>query len=176
MMAANTVSLSDVGKLLGSGRHLNMVDVRTRAEFSRVHARGARSVPLHELDPSVVASHRSDPNEPIYIICQSGGRSAKACQQFQDAGVSEVYSIEGGTAAWEKAGLPVERSGGKVIALERQVRIAAGFLVLAGTILAWTIHPAFLAVPAFVGAGLMVAGITDFCGMGMLLSKMPWNR
>ena len=174
-MSVSTISPFDVGQLLGSGRRFNMVDVRTRAEFSRVHARGAQSVPLNELEPSVVASHRSDPNEPIYIICQSGGRSARACQQFKDAGVSEVYSIEGGTAAWEKTGLPVERSGGKVISLERQVRIGAGFLVLTGTVLAWAIHPAFLAVPAFVGTGLVFAGITDYCGMGLLLAKMPWN-
>jgi len=110
------------------------------------------------------------------VICQSGARGAKACQRLQDAGVTKVYNIEGGTAAWEKAGLPIERGQTKFISLERQVRIAAGSLVLLGVILAWTVHPAFIAISAFVGAGLVFAGITDYCGMGTILSKMPWNR
>ena len=90
--------------------------------------------------------------------------------------MSGVYSIEGGTAAWEKMGLPVERGGSRVIALERQVRIAAGALVVLGVVLAWTIHRAFLALPGLVGAGLIFAGISDYCGMAMVLAKMPWNR
>ena len=81
----------------------------------------------------------------------------------------------GGTLAWDAAGLPVVR-GKKTILLERQVRIAAGFLVLVGAVLALVVHPYFVGLSAFVGAGLMFAGITDSCGMGMLLAKMPWNR
>jgi rhodanese-related sulfurtransferase len=84
-------------------------------------------------------------------------------------------NVEGGTLAWEAAGLPVVR-GQKVISLERQVRIVAGFLVLVGALLAMTVHPYFAGLSAFVGAGLMFAGITDTCGMGMLLARMPWNQ
>jgi rhodanese-related sulfurtransferase len=84
--------------------------------------------------------------------------------------------VEGGTAGWIKAGLPVERRAVAGISLERQVRIAAGFLVLAGTALGFFWHPALLGLSAFVGAGLMFAGITDICGMAMLLARMPWNR
>jgi rhodanese-related sulfurtransferase len=111
----------------------------------------------------------------LYVICRSGNRSSKACQKFIDAGYTNVVNVEGGTSAWDAAGLPVVR-GKKAMSLERQVRIAAGFLVLLGTVLGFLLHPYFLAVPAFVGAGLMFAGITDTCGMGMLLAKMPWNR
>jgi len=110
------------------------------------------------------------------VICQSGGRATQACQQLADAGVGPVFCIEGGTAAWERAGLPVERGPGKVISLERQVRIGAGSLVLIGALLAWAVHPLFIFLPAFVGAGLIFAGVTDYCGMGILLGKMPWNR
>lgn len=84
-------------------------------------------------------------------------------------------SVEGGTLAWEGAGLPVVR-GRRVISLERQVRIAAGALVVAGVLLGWLVHPAFLGLSAFVGAGLVFAGVTDTCGMGLLLARMPWNR
>jgi len=87
-----------------------------------------------------------------------------------------VVSIEGGTAAWIAAGLPVMRPGGRTISLERQVRIVAGSLVLIGSLLAWIVHPAFIGIPLFIGSGLVFAGVTDFCGMGILLSKMPWNQ
>ena len=83
--------------------------------------------------------------------------------------------VEGGTKAWAAAGLPVTCGKG-VISVERQVRIAAGLLLLTGAALAWFIHPAYVAISAFVGAGLTFAGITDWCGMGLLLARMPWNN
>ncbi len=175
-MQATLISPGEVGALLKKGGRLNIIDVRSPAEFANVHVVGARSVPLDRLDPQAEAARRANEGDPLYVICQAGGRAASACKRFAAAGVGNVLSIEGGTAAWEKLGLPVERGGGKVISLERQVRIVAGLLVLVGTILAWAIHPVFLVIPAFVGAGLTFAGITDFCGMGILLGKMPWNR
>ena len=83
--------------------------------------------------------------------------------------------VEGGTEAWIAAGLPVSRGVAKVISLERQVRIVAGTLVLTGVLLAYFVHPAFVGISAFVGAGLIFAGVTDWCGMGLLLAKLPWN-
>ncbi len=175
-MTTNTIPLTEFRRLMELGRTLHIVDVRTPAEFARVHAVGAKSMPLDELDPAAVAAQRSGADDPIYIICQSGGRAAKACQRLEQAGVAHACCIEGGTAAWEKLGLPVERGGAKVISLERQVRIGAGSLVLLGAALAWAVHPAFLAIPAFVGGGLVFAGVTDYCGMALLLGKMRWNR
>ena len=111
---------------------------------------------------------------PRYVICQSGGRAARACEMFAAAGFSNVLSIEGGTAAWERAGLPIVRGSGRsVISLERQVRIGAGTLVLIGVLLGWLVHAAFFGLAAFVGAGLVFAGVTEWCGMGMLLARMP---
>ena len=133
-------------------------------------------MPLDELKPAVVAAKRANNGDPIYVICQSGARAAKACERLAAAGVDPVYSIEGGTAAWEQMGLPVERGASRVISLERQVRIAAGLLVLLGLALARLIHPIFLGLTAFVGVGLTFAGVTDYCGMAMLLGMMPWNR
>ena len=175
-MSSNVISLAEFRRLMESGKPLTILDVRTPAEFARVHALGARLMPLDQLDPAAVAAQRRDADEAIYVICQSGARAAKACQQLREAGVAHAYCIEGGTAAWEKMGLPVERGEANVISLERQVRIGAGALVLLGVALAWTFHPAFIAIAAFVGAGLVFAGVTDYCGMGMILGKMPWNR
>ena len=92
------------------------------------------------------------------------------------AGYPNVVSVQGGTEAWERAGLPVVRGTATVMSLKRQVRIGAGSLVLLGTALGFLVHPAFFGLSAFVGAGLVFAGVTDWCGMGLLLAKFPWNR
>jgi rhodanese-related sulfurtransferase len=175
-MSANTITVIELRRLMESGRAFNVIDVRTPAEFARVHAIGAQSMPLDELDPAVIATGRGAAKDPVYLICQSGGRAAAACRRLEEAGVGPAYSIEGGTIAWERMGLPVERGETNVISLERQVRIAAGSLVLLGVVLAWGIHSLFLIIPAFVGGGLVFSGITDYCGMALVLGKMPWNR
>jgi rhodanese-related sulfurtransferase len=84
--------------------------------------------------------------------------------------------VVGGTLAWTAAGLPVVRGEAKMISLERQVRIAAGALVATGAVLAQVVHPGFIWLSGVVGAGLVFAGITDFCGMGLLIARLPWNR
>jgi rhodanese-related sulfurtransferase len=175
-LSTQTISITEFRRRTAGNSSVLLLDVRTPAEFAKVHAIGAQLMPLDQLDPAAVSSLRSNPDDPIYIICQSGGRSSKACAQLANSGLENLYSVDGGTAAWEKSGLPVERGSAKTISLERQVRIAAGSLVLIGLILARAIHPAFVALSAFIAAGLVFAGITDTCGMGMLLSKMPWNR
>jgi rhodanese-related sulfurtransferase len=158
------------------GGGVDLVDVRTPVEFREIHAEGARNVPLDSLDPkSVVSSHIGPSQEPIYVICRTGGRSSKAVKKLIDAGIENVVNVDGGTQAWQQAGLPVKR-GKKAIALERQVRILAGFLVLLGAVLGYFVHPYFVGLSGFIGAGLMFAGITDTCGMGMMLAKMPWNQ
>lgn len=165
--------LYDLGR---GGRPVDLIDVRTPAEYREVHAPIARLVPLDALDPeAVLASRQGAGDEPLYVICRSGSRGQKACEKLRAAGCANVVNIQGGTQAWEQAGLPVVR-GKKTISLERQVRIAAGSLVLLGTALEAAVSPYFLVLSGFVGVGLVFAGITDTCGMGMLLAKLPWNR
>src|SRR5262249_15855431 len=105
----------------------------------------------------------------------TGTRAKMARDRFRAAGFDNVVCVEGGTLAWDAAGLPVKR-GRKAMSLERQVRIAAGSLVLLGVALGFFVHEALFGLSAFVGAGLILAGLTDTCGMGMLLARMPWNR
>lgn len=169
-----SITCEELNELAQAGP-IELIDVRTPVEFREVHSVNARNVPLDRLDPAAVMESRADPDAPIYVICRSGNRSAKACQAFLDAGYTNVVNVTGGTSAWEQADLPVVR-GKKAISLERQVRIAAGFLVLTGTLLGFFQHEYWLALPAFVGAGLMFAGLTDTCAMGMLIAKMPWNQ
>jgi rhodanese-related sulfurtransferase len=155
---------------------IDLIDVRTPMEFQELHVANARNVPLDQLDPvTLMQSRNGSRQEPLYVICRSGGRGKQACEKFLKAGFTNVVNIEGGTLACEQAGLPVVW-GKKTISLERQVRVTAGSLVLLGAVLSWLIHPAFIALSGFVGAGLIFAGVTDTCGMGMLLARMPWNR
>lgn len=155
---------------------VDLIDVRTPVEFREVHVEFARNVPLDRLDPAeVVKSHQGSADRLLYVICHSGGRGQKACEKLMAAGVTNVVNVAGGTSACVAAGLPVVR-GQKAVSLERQVRIIAGSLVLVGVLLGWWVHPALYGLAAFVGAGLLFAGITDICGMGMLLAKMPWNQ
>lgn len=170
-----TISVKKLAEKQRIGQ-IDLIDVRMPTEYREVHAEGARNYPLDVLDPKAIANSRNGRSaEPLYVICKSGNRSSKAVQKFLDAGIENVVNVEGGTAAWDAAGLPVMR-GKNAISLERQVRIAAGGLVFIGAALGYFVNPYFIGLSAFVGAGLMFAGITDTCGMGMLISKMPWNR
>jgi rhodanese-related sulfurtransferase len=153
---------------------ITLVDVRTPAEFEDAHATGAISVPLDQLDPATVMKG-FPPDAVVHLICQSGSRASKACELFAAAGYNHVTVVPGGTKAWIECGLPVTR-GRPAMSLERQVRIAAGALVLGGVVLGTWVNPWCYVLSGFVGAGLMFAGVTEFCGMGMLLAKMPWNR
>ena len=173
-MSASTMTPQRLAELHENGEPIELIDVRSPAEFGEVHLDFARNVPLDSLDPAHF-QHNLPGEQPLYVICRSGSRAAKACDKLASAGRANVVNIEGGTQAWIDAGLPVVR-GRKAMSLERQVRIAAGTLVLIGVLLGWFVHPVFLGLSAFVGAGLVFAGVTDSCGMAMLLARMPWNR
>ena len=175
-MSIPTISAGKLTELCNGGKKIDLIDVRTPVEFQEVHVADARNLPLNRLDPAAVMQGRNGmQGEPLYLICRSGSRGQQACEKFLAAGFTNVVNVEGGTLAWAECGLPVVR-GKKAISLERQVRIAAGSLVLLGVLLGWLVHPAFIVLSAFVGAGLVFAGVTDTCGMGLLLARMPWNQ
>jgi len=167
-----TISPLELQSLLAAQPDLALLDVRTPVEFAEVHVPQARSVPLDDLTPDALSLAKE---QPVYLLCRSGQRAAKAAERLARAGFTRPVVVAGGTLAWLEANLPAVRSQSRVISLERQVRIAAGALVLVGVLLGWFVHRAFFGLSAFVGAGLIFAGITDFCGMGLLLAKLPWN-
>lgn len=170
----STITSQELFERTQSGESVNLIDVRTPAEYEEVHVEIARNVPLDWLNPTdVLAGHNLD--EPLYVICRSGNRASKACEAIAAAGFEKVVNVEGGTQAWADAGYPVIR-GRKTISLERQVRIVAGLIVLLGAVLAYFVDIHFVWLSAFIGAGLAFAGITDTCGMAMVLARMPWNQ
>ena len=171
-----SITPQQLAELRQRGAKVELIDVRTPVEFREVHVDFARNIPLDQLDAGAVATARNgSAHEPLYVICRSGSRGQQACERFRKAGYDNVVNVEGGTTAAVEAGLPVVR-GKQTMSLERQVRIAAGTLVLTGAVLGWFVHPACIGLSAFVGAGLIFAGMTDTCGMGMLLARMPWNQ
>lgn len=175
-MGIPTITLRELDGLRRAGKAVEVIDVRTPAEHGEVHAEGTRNIPLDRLDPeALLGSRESDAADPLDFICRSGSRAREACEDLAASGFGNAVNVEGGTEARERAGLPVVR-GRKAISLERQVRIAAGTLVLLGTTPGALVRPFFLGLPTFVGAGLVFAGVTNSCGMAMALGRMPWNR
>ena len=176
-MIPTTITPSELARVLAANPGRTVLDVRTPAEFAEAHATPARNLPLPDVSTTALAAAgHSDPAAPVYLICQTDRRATIAADTLAAAGFKQPVVVVGGTVAWIAAGLPLVRGVKKAIGLERQVRIGAGSLVLSGVILAYFVHPAFIWLSGFVGAGLVFAGITDICGMGLLLAKAPWNR
>lgn len=164
----------ELKEMLAAEPRTRMLDVRTPGEYETVHIRGAYNVPLDHLGEHA-QEIGANVTDPVVLICQSGARGRKAEEALRQCTMINLHVLEGGINGWIAAGLPVERAA-KRMSLERQVRIAAGAMVAVGGILALTVNPLFAIVPAFVGSGLVFAGVTDTCGMAMLLSRLPYNR
>ena len=172
-----TITPRELNDRLQQGEKLHLLDVRTPAEHAEIHVSGVHLAPLDRLDAAQLSAENGFAKEqPFYIFCRSGNRAKLAAEKLEKSGYVQCQVVEGGTTAWAEAGLPVTRGKGKVISLERQVRIAAGAIVLTGVLLAHFVHPAFIWLSGFIGAGLIFAGTTDWCGMGMLIAKLPWNQ
>ena len=171
-MELKMIAPQELHALIAEDQTVRMIDVRTPAEFEKIHATPARNVPLDRLDAE---QFRSAGGERFFLICKSGTRGRQACEKLAACGIADVTNVSGGTDAWNKAGLPVVR-GRKTMSLERQVRIAAGTLSFTGAVLSFFVHPYYAGIPAFIGAGLIFAGVTDTCGMALLLARMPWNQ
>ncbi|WP_417463958.1 rhodanese-like domain-containing protein [Kordiimonas sp.] len=172
------VDVADFWSEYELNRELFVIDVRTEAEYAACHVHGAKLYPLQDFNPVSVlaAADKAGADAPIYILCKGGGRAQQAGAKLVAAGSAHpVVVVQGGTDACAALGMPV-KEGKPVMSPERQVRIAAGGLVLAGVVLGVLVNPGFYALSGFVGAGLMFAGITDTCAMGMMIARMPWNK
>jgi rhodanese-related sulfurtransferase len=152
-----------------------VVDVRTPAEYAGGHLPGAHNIPLDRLDEAASALRAAAARGPLLIVCASGARSGKGCERLAALGV-EAVSLDGGTGAWAAAGHPVDRPAGAraTWAMDRQVRLTAGSLVLAGFLagLAW---PPAHWLSGVIGAGLLFSAVTNTCGMAALLGRLPYN-
>jgi rhodanese-related sulfurtransferase len=149
------------------------LDVRTGAEFENGHITGAYNVPLDQLHEHAAEVRAA--TGTVVLICQSGRRAQQAESMLRGAGMGTVHVLDGGMNAWATRGFDVRRVRRRV-SLERQVRMVAGAVVATGAVAALTVSPLFAVVPLLIGSGLVFAGATDTCAMGMLLAKLPYNR
>lgn len=177
-MSIRTISAAEFSQLHKRGLHL--VDVRSPAEHAGQHVEGAVCCPLGEWETQKLLTDLRQrgfgEDDTLYLLCQSGRRAQMAAEKISAASAVNVVVVEGGTQSCVAAGVPVRSTAKAVMSLERQVRIAAGLLVVVGVLLGTFLNPAWYGLSGFVGAGLMFAGITDTCAMGMLIARMPWNR
>ncbi|MCV7433425.1 rhodanese-like domain-containing protein [Mycolicibacterium bacteremicum] len=159
-------------EMLASGAPPRVLDVRTPGEFETAHIAGAYNVPL-----DLLREHRDEiigHLDEVVLVCRSGQRAAQAEQTLRGAGLSNVHILDGGITAWEADGFAVKK-GAQRWDLERQVRLVAGSIVLTG-ILGSVAVPSLKWLAAVVGGGLVFAALSNSCAMGMLLSKLPYNR
>jgi rhodanese-related sulfurtransferase len=168
-MSLPTIDPVRAKRLIDEGAVL--VDIREADERARERVPGARHNPLSRL--AAVEAHDA---RAVIFHCRSGARTAANASRLEAAAGCQAYILEGGIDAWKKAGLPVATDASQPIEIMRQVQIAAGSLVLLGLALGAWVAPAFLGLAAFVGAGLVFAGTSGWCGMAKLLALMPWNR
>ncbi len=168
-MALPTINPQAARRLIDQGAIL--VDIRELDEHRRERVPGARHEALSRLAAIDAGEARA-----IVFHCRSGARTQANAQRLAEAATCDAYILEGGIEAWRKAGLPVAADRSQPIEIMRQVQITAGGLVVLGAVLAVTVAPAFIALSAVVGAGLVFAGVSGWCGMAKLLALMPWNR
>lgn len=159
---------------LGRNPRIRMLDVRTPGEFEGGHIEGSYNVPLDTLGEHAAELRQLE--DPVVLVCRGGNRARQAESVLRGSGMTRLHVLEGGMAAWQGASYAVRRTGRERWALDRQVRLVAGLVVLTGVLLSVLVSPALVWVAAFMGAGLTFSAVTDWCGLAILLGKLPYNR
>lgn len=145
----------EAARAILAAKNGQLVDVREVSEVDALRVEGALNLPLSRLRELAA---RLDRSSPVYLLCRSGSRAASAAAHLTELGHAEIFVVRGGRS------------------MERQVRFAAGALAFTGAALGLAVHPGFLLIAAFVGAGLMFSAATDTCTMALVLARLPWNR
>lgn len=174
MLAPRLLTPNEADRLIREAPATQFVDVRTLGEYESAHIAEA-----HHILPNKLGEHANRLMESsaaaTVLVCQSGQRAHNAHRVLSQLGVSNLYVLDGGMNAWISAKLPVRYGKRQKISLERQVRIIAGSLAATGGFLGAFVDPGFALIPAFIGCGLVFAGVTDICMLGMLLGRLPYN-
>ncbi|WP_028600917.1 rhodanese family protein [Ottowia thiooxydans] len=170
-MSLKSISPQDARDRMNQGAIL--VDIRASDEHARERIALAHHVPMERLKNGTLPLEGAS---AVIFHCRSGNRTQVNAQALGSCTACDAYVLEGGLDAWKKAGLPVVADVSQPLELQRQVQIAAGSLIMVGAVLGATVSPWFHALSGFVGAGLVFAGVSGFCGLARLLMKMPWNQ
>lgn len=172
-MALQTIDARTLKQWMDTGEAM-LLDVREPAEYKAESIAGAKLLPLAGITKSVLPDYTG---KKLVIHCRKGGRGGSACEKLlaEDPNL-EIYNLEGGISAWADAGFPIQSSGKFFLPLDRQVQLTIGLSVLLGSLLAYFVNPLFLLLTGFFGAGLTFAGLTGFCGLAIVMARMPWNQ
>ncbi|MFA4933014.1 MAG: rhodanese-like domain-containing protein [Candidatus Omnitrophota bacterium] len=172
-LSLEMVTPKEANLLTGNDPQVKFLDVRSVLEFNQAHIKDSINLPIDMLAAKV--NELSQAKQAYIVLCRTGNRSPMAADMLIQSGIHPVKVMDGGMVRWQKERLPVVRGEGGV-SLERQVRVIAGSLVLSGILLSWFIHTWFIGISIFVCCGLIYAGLTDNCLMGMLLMNLPYNK
>lgn len=149
-----------------------IVDVRSPDEFAHEHVEGSINLPL---DTVLEHAETLRAYDHVYLYCRSGNRSGQACARLHEANMPQAASMEGGIDDMKRAGFTtIKRS--RALPLQQQVLLGAGTIVATGIVLSALVSPWFQLIPLFASLGLIYAGLSGNCMLGMLLARMPWNR
>ncbi|MEI7669829.1 MAG: rhodanese-like domain-containing protein [Pseudomonadota bacterium] len=172
-MPLKTIDANTLKKWLDN-KEAVLIDVREPAEYNAENIPHSKLLPLGKISKALLPGLGS---KKLIIHCRKGGRGGTACEKLlaEDPEI-EIYNLEGGIEAWIKAGFPINISGKFFLPLDRQVQLTIGLGVLIGSLLAYFVNPLFFLLTGFFGAGLTFAGLTGFCGLAMVMAKMPWNN
>jgi rhodanese-related sulfurtransferase len=174
LLIPNVINVDTMSEFISRQVPITILDVRTPAEFEAAHIPGSYNVPLDQL-PEHARDLSSTIGGTTILVCRSGARAHKAEQALREAELTHLRVLDGGIAAWQASGLPVTY-GRQRWSVERQVRGLAGMLILAGVAGSWLLWPPLALLAAAVGGGLAFSAVTDTCGLGLLLTKLPYNR
>lgn len=172
MTTLTPIDAATLARRLKSGE-LTLIDIREPDEYAREHIKGAVSLPLSRLEAGHVALRGVT---PVAFTCRTGMRTNANCDRLAGHVGEPAFVLEGGLEGWKKAGLTTNADRKAPLEIMRQVQITAGSLVVLGVALATTVNPAFIFLSGLIGAGLVFAGASGWCGMARLLAVMPWNR
>jgi rhodanese-related sulfurtransferase len=171
-MTAN-ITPSDLNQLLRQG-NCYLIDVREAVEHAEERLPQAKLLPLSSLTAETCTDLPKD--QPLVLMCRGGKRGEQAAAKLAAMGYSKLSNLDGGILGWKAAGLPVQKGERRGLPLMQQVQLTIGLGVLTGVILSRTVHPDWVFLSAFFGAGLVFAGSTGWCGLALLMAKMPWNK
>ncbi len=172
-MSITNIDSATLKKWLENGEAV-LIDVREPAENESESIKGSTLIPLGEISQKKLPEFNG---KKLVLHCRSGKRSQTACNKLLNEDPDfEIYNLEGGILSWINSGFEVKKSGKFFLPLDRQVQLTIGFMTLSGTILGAFVNQKFLLIPAFFGAGLCFAAISGWCGLALLLAKMPWNK
>lgn len=173
-MTARLVPLTpaELAQRLATGR-ARLIDIREPDEFARAHVKGALSRPLSDFENAHLGI---EAGRDVVFTCRTGMRTGANCDRLAARVDGEAFVLDGGLDAWRAAGLPVAENRKAPLEMMRQVQIGAGGLALTGAVLGFLVDPLWHLLSGAIGAGLLFAGVSGFCGMAKVLALAPWNR